>query len=377
MPSSASTIFDKVLLWDGSDNLEADYTDNTIEAQSIGGTAFSLLQNQTQRVLFGSSEKFDGILFDVAVAGGYAGITWEYYNGSSWVRIVPLSASYIHDVNITPTYYTFAADGMEEFPLNRMADWDTYNAGGLGAYYYIRAGSTAVPTPPATINQVVKRPINAYCTTKDVFELMQMAQITNTPDFTANTNPTKATVEDYIQTAQSTIEHRSRKVWRPQYVAEEYHQFNLIGMKPANQDIRKLLDVSVWDGGGWESKTIGRDQAVFFVPETGMIHFSRFFILPARFTSYTGSMWRWGGGEFNAPVKISYIAGRDFDLDPREAGMVFDAARKLAAATIIRSADFGGVAVGGMDRVMMAQRADSWSLEAEDLMDHLRAFEVF
>ena len=116
MPSSASTIFDKVLLWDGSDNLEADYTDNTIEAQSIGGTAFSLLQNQTQRVLFGSSEKFDGILFDVAVAGGYAGITWEYYNGSTWERIVPLSASYIHDVDVTPTYYTFAADGMEEFP---------------------------------------------------------------------------------------------------------------------------------------------------------------------------------------------------------------------------------------------------------------------
>ena len=57
--------------------------------------------------------------------------------------------------------------------------------------------------------------------------------------------------------------------------------------------------------------------------------------------------------------------------------MVFDAARKLSAATIIRSADFGGIAVGGMDRVMMAQRADSWSLEAEDLMDSLRAFEVF
>ena len=88
-------------------------------------------------------------------------------------------------------------------------------------------------------------------------------------------------------------------------------------------------------------------------------------------------MWRWGGGEFNSPVKVSYISGRDFNLDPREAGMVFDAARKLAAATIIRSADFGGIAVGGMDRVMMAQSADSWSLEADDLMDHLRAFEVF
>ena len=109
--------------------------------------------------------------------------------------------------------------------------------------YWVRASSTtASATTKASINSIVKRPINAYCTTKDVFELMQMAQITDTTDFTTATNPTKATVEDYIQTAQSTIEHRSRKVWRHQYVAEEYHQFNLMGMKPANQDIRKLLE---------------------------------------------------------------------------------------------------------------------------------------
>ena len=376
MPSSAVTVFEKVFVYTASGTSWS--TDTEIEAQSIGGTAFNLMQASGDFLYLGSDEKFDAAYFDVELVGSYTSIKWEYWNGG-WTQIVPLSASYIHDVNVTPTYYAFAADGMEEFPLNRMSDW-VQNAIGSPSTtkYWIRASSTTASTSTkASINTIIKRPVNSYCTTKDVFDLMQMAQITDTTDFTSATNPTKATVEDYIQTAQSTIEHRSRKIWRPHYVAEEYQQFNLHGMKPANQDVRKLLDISVWTGSDWESRTIGRDEGAFFVPETGMIHFSRFFILPARFTNYTGGMWRWGGGEFNSPVKISYIAGREFDLDPREAGMVFDAARKLSAATIIRSADFGGIAVGGMDRVMMAQRADSWSLEAEDLMDSLRAFEIF
>jgi hypothetical protein len=161
------------------------------------------------------------------------------------------------------------------------------------------------------------------------------------------------------------------------YVADEYHEFNINGFKSRYTNIHKMLSLQIWDGNSWETKTQGRDSDFFFAPDTGMIYYSRFFILPARFASYNAPVWKWGGGEFNVPVRISYIAGKDFHTDQREAGIVFDSTRKLAAVDIIRSADFGNIVVSGADRVMLAQRADSWSMEAEDMLSSLRAFEVF
>ena len=108
-----------------------------------------------------------------------------------------------------------------------------------------------------------------------------------------------------------------------------------------------------------------------------MVHFSRYFLLPARFASYNAPVWRWGGGEFTQPIKISYLAGRDIHVDQRESGIITEAARKLAAINIIQSGDFGNLTVSGADRIMAAQRAESWSLEVQDELDRLKAFEVF
>ena len=36
MPSSATTVFEKVLLYDGTGNAESDYSQWEIEAQSVG-----------------------------------------------------------------------------------------------------------------------------------------------------------------------------------------------------------------------------------------------------------------------------------------------------------------------------------------------------
>jgi len=279
--------------------------------------------------------------------------------------------------------YGFTVDGMEEFPITQMSDWAAVTINSVSRYYVRVSDPSNVDGngggQPASINQIIKRPVNSYCTTKDVFDLMQLRNVylSISTDFDGDTQPTKATVEDYIQSAESMVEHRTRKQWRLHYVDEEYHQFNMQGMKSTYRDIFKLLDVSIWDGQSWEAKTLGRGNDIFYAPETGMLHWARFFVLPARFTAYTGPVFRWGGGEFSVPVKLRYIAGRSFEQDPREAGMVYDATRKLAAVDIVRSADFGGVTVSGMDRVMLAQRADAWAMEAEDMMDSLRSFEVF
>ena len=110
MPSSAVTVFEKIFVYTASGSTWT--IDTEIEAQSIGGTAFDLMQASGDFLYLGSDEKFDAAYFDVATSGSYTSIKWEYWNGG-WKQIVPLSAAYIHDVDVTPTYYTFAADGWE------------------------------------------------------------------------------------------------------------------------------------------------------------------------------------------------------------------------------------------------------------------------
>ena len=221
------------------------------------------------------------------------------------------------------------------------------------------------------------RPLNAYCTTQDVFELLQLANIANTTDFTTATVPSKKTVEQYIDAAQSKIDFRTRKSWRPNYIEEEYHDFNINGFKLRRNAAYKLMRVHIWDGGGFEQKNESRKQDFFLTPDVGVVHFSRYFMLPARFQSYNAPVWRFGGGEFVNPVRVSYLYGRDINTNPQEAGMVYDMAKKLAAIDVIRSSDFGNLVVSGTDRIQLMQRVEGWTAEVEDKLDSLRAFEVF
>ena len=376
MPSSASLVFDKIFNWDGVGTDSGDYTDVTLEAQSPAGTAFTIFDTTAYYLYLGHSEKFDMAIFDVDTAGGLGALTWQYYNGSSWTSFIPASGRYRLDPDGNEgEQYAFAADGVEEFPSNILSDWAT-TAINSQTKYWVRVTTASVGVAP-TIKRIRMRPINAYCTTQDVFNLMQLNNVLDTTDFSSSTVPSKSSVESYIMTAQSQVDYKTRKSWRPIYVADEYHEFNINGFKSKYTNIHKILSLQIWDGNSWETKGQGRDSDFFFAPDIGMIFYSRFFLLPARFASYNAPVWKWGGGEFNLPVRISYISGKDFHTDQREAGIVFDATRKLAAVDIVRSADFGNIVVSGADRVMLAQRADSWSMEAEEMLSSLRAWEVF
>ena len=77
------------------------------------------------------------------------------------------------------------------------------------------------------------------------------------------------------------------------------------------------------------------------------------------------------------PVKVNYLAGRDIATDVRQGGIASDIAKKKAAIDVVRSSDFGGTVVGGMDRVSLEQRISSWTNEVDDTIDSLKAFEVF
>ena len=89
------------------------------------------------------------------------------------------------------------------------------------------------------------RPYAAYCTTQDVYKLLQLNNVLSGTDFTSSTVPSKASVEQYIMEAQSYIDMFTRKSWRPNYVANEYQQFNLNGFHLDKPDAYKILKSSV------------------------------------------------------------------------------------------------------------------------------------
>jgi hypothetical protein len=377
MATTAGAVFDKVFNWDGAGTASSDYTDVTLESQSPAGTSFTIFNSTAHHLYLGHASKFDMAIFDVDTAGSLGALQYEYYNGSAWTEFIPASGRYQLDVDDDEGgQYAFDKDGAEIFPANLLSDWATV-AINSSTLYWVRISSPSSVTTAPTIKRIQMRPYAAYCTTQDVYELMQLKNVLSGTDFTSSTVPSKATVEQYIMEAQSYIDMQSRKSWRPNIAYNEYQQFNLNGLHLDRADAYKILDLQIWNGANWDSKTQGRKNDYFLVPDTNLVQFSRYFLLPARFQSYNAPVWRWGGGEFTMPVKITYLYGRDIQTDMRQGGMVTDMAKKLAATEIARSADFGGAVVSGMDRYDISSRITSWTSEINANLDSLRGFEVF
>ena len=370
--ATAGAEFTKVFTYNGSS-----FTDVTLETHSPSGTVFSILGGTNHFLYLGHDSKFDMAIFDLETAGSLGSVKWEFYNGSAWAEFVPASGRYELDPDDNEGgQYEFARDGAEIFPFNLLNGWATTAINSI-TKYWIRASSPVSVTTAPTVRRIQMRAYTAYCTTKDVFELLQLGNITSTTDFTASTTPSQATVEQFILEAQSIIDFKTRKSWRPAYTQNEYHSFNLNGFQLDRPDPYRILRLQVWNGATWDDRTQGRTSDYFLVPDTGLIHFSRYFLLPARFTSYNAPVWRWGGGEFTMPVKVTYLSGRDINTDYRQGGIVQDIAKKLASIDIVRSSDFGNLVVSGTDRVQLAQKIDGWQEEIDDRLDSLRSFEVF
>ena len=375
MPSSAGLEFDTIFK---ATSANSGFTNITLEMQSPLGIATTVFDTASHYLYLGDADRFDMAVFDLATSGSLGTLTWEFSDGSNgWTAFTPSSGRLSRDVNDPDAGagYAFNRDGVEMFPSNQLSSWGT-QAVNSQTKYWIRVTPSTVTGIPQ-LYRIQKRPYATYCSTQDVFNFLQLGNITGTTDFTAATTPSKNTVEQYIQSAESKVDYLTRKSWRPNYVAEEYHDFNLNGFKLDRPDPTRILRLSIWDGADWEAKTAGRKNEYFLLPELGMVQFSRYFLLPARFMSYNAPVWRFGGGEFMMPIKVDYLSGRDIHADAREAGIVFDSTRKLVAIEVSRSADFGTLVVSGSDRMQIAQKIDSWSMEVELMLDSMRAFEVF
>ena len=305
MATSARRFFEKVFDYDASGTT---YNDRTIEAESILGTSFTVLGATADYLYLGNSERFDLMIFDVDTAGSLGALTYEYYStaDSAYRQFVPTSGRAVIDPDDAPgTQYDFSEDGYEGLPNTVHSDWSTVAVNSV-TLYWIRIRSAASVSQAPTIKNIRMRPVNAYCTSKEIYYFLNLPAILGGTDFTTSTTPTKYEVESLIESGQSKIDQITQKSWRPNYVESEFHEFNLNGFKLDRPDPFRVYNLEIWSGTGWEAKTRGRTNDFFFISDTGMIQFARYFILPARVTSYTASSGRWGGGEFVYPVKVNY-----------------------------------------------------------------------
>ena len=378
MPTTANQQFDYIRIDTGG----GVFTNRDLEAKSITGTSFSVLQGTDDFLYLGDDAKFDMVIFDIDTGGSFTTpLKYEYYNGSSFAEFIPDTQEFNMDQADDGTYtgeaYGFAGDGVEIFPMRVISDWAKTTVDEGQSAYWIRISAPNGITTAATVKNIRKRPVEAYCTTQEVFELLQLANVTNTTDFTTATIPTKTTVEAYIAGAQSQLDYQTRKSWRMNYVADEKHDFNIFGFKPDRRDVYKILDLAVWDGSQFDSRTQGRQKDYFLVRDTGMVHFSRYFFLPARFRGFNTPTFRFGGGEFITPVRIKYLYGRNLATDVREGGFVTELAKKMAAIEILKNSDFGNLTVSGMDRVPLQQKIQLFTTEIIEGIESLKGVEIF
>ena len=74
----------------------------------------------------------------------------------------------------------------------------------------------------------------------------------------------------------------TRKSWRPNYVSDEHHEFNLGGLKLEMPDAQRVLSLKIWNGAGWDIKRQGRNKDYFYVPMI-LGHFKALFSLSIPF----------------------------------------------------------------------------------------------
>ena len=97
-----------------------------------------------------------------------------------------------------------------------------------------------------------------------------------------------------------------------------------------------------------------------------MIVFSRFFLLPVRFQGFQAGRHGWGGGEFEYPVRVTYMYGINPSRDEDQFGFVRDLCLKMCAIDLYTNTDYSKIIVSGTDRVTLQQKIDDWQTEVDE-----------
>lgn len=366
--------FSAVWVWDNSAGA---YIDNTKEARSPGGTAFSVLEDVNDWLYLGSESKFDLAALILGTNGSLGALTYQYVttsgNPNTWTEFVPeahfFSDSVAYDFSnhgaiTVGNLRGWASDAFSSAQPHGAAPPDTNER------FWVRISAASVSTVPK-VERMLMRAKASYCTPTDVANIMQIA------DFSSSTTPTRNSIEDYIAAAQSYIDYTTRKSWRVNYVEEDHEAFQTSGTRLKRKDAFKVTKAEVWNGSNFEARSEGRNNDFFLLPDQNMLMWARYFLLPARFFGANASVNWWGFGEFIKPVRISYLYGRNQDMDEREGFLVYDMARKLAAIDVWNNHDYTVLAPSGVDNVSMSDKIRNWKEEIDMKLESVSAWQVF
>ena len=238
------------------DSSATDFIDNSAEARSSAGTNFTIFEDTSDYLYLGMEERFDLAIFFLETAGEVGNRTWEYYDGDSWNVFSP------------GIEYAFDENGGERF--DRLINWTPLLISTTTPHtattvpdqiprFWLRASVASVTTSPTVVNMIM-RPYAAYATADDVAEILQLNY-----KFTTDTTPSKNAVEDFIHNAQSYIDQRARKSWRPNIKYDEEHDFERAGTQLVRSYSTNVLKLEIWNGGGWDLKVQGRTEDYFLV----------------------------------------------------------------------------------------------------------------
>lgn len=338
------------------------YVNNTNGARTPNNSSpFTVLEATADYLYIGSESRFDLVTFVLSTLGSVGALTWQYYNGA-WTTFVPRIG---YDFTSTGAELFTNLVGWTSFIITTSSPHTVASVPDSRERYWIRVSTASVTTAP-TVSLMEMRPLAVYCTATEVFQLMQLKS-----DFSSSTVPTRTTVESYINDAQSYIDQQTFKSWRVNYTHQKLYDFEYNGLMLVENDVRRICTLEIWNGSTFDLKTEGRQNDYMLDPTTGMIYFTRYFMLPARLTGAMGA-WSGGFGEFQKSVRISYISGSDIDTNAREGRTVKDIAKKLAAIDIFESHDYSALIASGSDHVRLESKLDAWKMEVESRIDGLR-----
>ena len=206
----------------------------------------------------------------------------------------------------------------------------------------------------------------------------KVADLLLTDNFTSTSTPTNTQVDALISRTEGLIDRVTKRSWKTNSVTDEEHEFNYAGIKLKHAPVAAISEAAVWQGSSYDVLTQGRDQEFFFVKDTGMIYFTRFFIpvfVPPTAEAPAVSLvflysWRY-------PIKVSYTWGETFSTHA-DAPLVEDIATKLAATDILNIHERTVITKMGVDRQQIREKIELWRKDADEGMKVLaRGFEVW
>jgi len=141
--AESATSFDYVYLYNGDSG--PGFTDDTTEAASSGGTAFSLMDTVNDYLYIGDASTFSGIKFEFNTRGSGTTLKLEYYDGTSgvntWVELTANSHSLDDDTS------NFESDGRIHWTTP--GDWVTTTVNSE-TKYWIRISTSQTPVSTAS-----------------------------------------------------------------------------------------------------------------------------------------------------------------------------------------------------------------------------------